>query len=95
MNTSQNKPKILMIAPLPPPVHGSAMMTQYIKDSGIINNAVEMDWVNLSTSRSLDEIGRKSIKKFFRFATSYLLTFWKLLIHRYDTCYLAITCHGM
>ncbi len=51
-----------MIAPLPPPVHGSAMMTQYIKDSGIINNAVEMDWVNLSTSRSLDEIGRKSIK---------------------------------
>jgi|InofroStandDraft_1065614.scaffolds.fasta_scaffold01018_40 glycosyltransferase involved in cell wall biosynthesis len=84
-----------MIAPLPPPVHGSAMMTQYIKDSGIINNAVEMDWVNLSTSRSLDEIGRKSIKKFFRFATSYLLTFWKLLIHRYDTCYLAITCHGI
>ena len=25
---------------------------------------------------------------------SYLLTFWKLLIHRYSLCYLAITCHG-
>ncbi len=83
-----------MIAPLPPPVHGSAMMTQYIKDSKIINDAVNLDWVNLSTSRRMDEIGKKSPAKIWRFISSYFKTFWKLCTHRYDSCYLAITCHG-
>lgn len=87
-------PRILMIAPLPPPVHGSAMMTQYIRDSKLINDSVKMDWVNLSTSRKMDEIGKRTPKKILRFASSYLKTFWKLLIHRYDACYIALTCHG-
>lgn len=83
-----------MIAPLPPPVHGSSMMTQYIKDSKRINEAFELDWVNLSTSRAMTEIGKKSIKKIFRFINSYVKTFHKLLIRKYSFCYLAITCHG-
>lgn len=83
-----------MLAPLPPPVHGSAMMTQYIKESNLINDAFDLDWVNLSTSRSMTEIGKKSPKKIFRFLNSYLKTFFKLCTQRYDLCYLAITCHG-
>lgn len=86
--------KLLMIAPLPPPVHGSAMMTQYIKDSKIINRDVQLDWVNLSTSRSMAEIGKRNPIKILRFLRSYFDTFRKLLFHRYDACYLAITCHG-
>lgn len=83
-----------MIAPLPPPVHGSAMMTQYIKDSAIINENVDMDWINLSTSRSMDEIGKQNPNKIVRFILSYIKTLWKLSTRRYDKCYLAITCHG-
>ena len=86
---------ILFIVPLPPPVHGSAMMCQYIKDSHLINDTFQCDYVNLSTSRRMDEIGKRSIKKLFRFIGSYLAVLKKLFIHHYDACYLAITCYGI
>ena len=89
------KTRILFITPLPPPVHGSAMVSQYIKDCKELQDEFQCDFVNLSTSRTIDEIGQNSIKKYWRFIMSYMLTFWKLLIHRYAFCYLAITCHGL
>ena len=90
-----NKPRILFVAPLPPPVHGSAMVSQYIKDSKLLNEQFDCDFVNLSTSRRMDEIGKGGVKKLLRFAGAYLAVLWKLMTHRYDLCYLAITCHGM
>lgn len=89
-----NKPRILFITPLPPPVHGSAMVSQYIKDCKELQAEYICDFVNLSTSRSMDEIGKKSLMKYIRFISAYILTLWKLITHRYALCYLAITCHG-
>ena len=89
------KSRILFIAPLPPPVHGSAMVSQYIKDSKLVNELHDCDFVNLSTSRRMDEIGKGGIRKLLRFIGAYFAVFFKLLTHRYDLCYLAITCHGM
>lgn len=86
--------KILFVSPLPPPVHGSAMVSQYLKKSKIIHDEFDCDFVNLSTSRRMDEIGKRNLRKIFRFLESYLLVFFKLLMHRYKLCYLAITCHG-
>ena len=71
------------------------MVSQYIKDSRVVNEAFDCDFVNLSTSRSMEEIGKGGIKKLFRFLASYLIVLWKLITHRYSLCYLAITCHGM
>ena len=90
-----SKPRILFITPLPPPVHGSAMVSQYIKNSKELQDEFQCDFVNLSTSRNIDEIGKKSIMKYLRFIAIYFITFWKLLTHRYALCYLAITCHGL
>lgn len=89
------KPRILFITPLPPPIHGSAMVSQYIRNSRKIQASFSCDFVNLSTSRRMDEIGKKSVKKLFRFINAYITIFLKLLFHRYDLCYLAITCHGI
>ena len=89
------KPHILFITPLPPPVHGSAMVSQYIKDCKELQAEYICDFVNLSTSRSMDEIGKRSLMKYVRFISAYILTLWKLLTHRYALCYLAITCRGM
>ena len=91
--------RILFITPLPPPVHGSSMVSQYIKDSSLINKQFECHYVNLSTSRRMEEIGKHSyllyFKKAFRFIASFGLLFKNLLCNRYDLCYLAITCHGV
>lgn len=89
-----NKPKILFIVPLPPPVHGSAMVSQQIKDSKLISDSFLCDWVNLSTSRSMDEIGQRNPVKIWRFLFALFITFWKLLTHRYALCYIAIACRG-
>lgn len=89
------KPHILFITPLPPPVHGSAMVSQYIKDCELIQGEFACDFVNLSTSRRMDEIGKGGVKKLLRFVGSFFVLFYKLLVHRYDLCYLAITCHGV
>ena len=94
IQVGMNKQRILFITPLPPPVHGSSMVSQYIKDCKELQGEFTCDFVNLSTSRSMKEIGRNSIKKYWRFIMSYILTLWKLLTHRYALCYLAITCHG-
>lgn len=95
----KRKSRILMVCTLPPPVHGSAMVSQYIKDSELINCEYEMDFVNLSTSRQMSEIGKSSpillLKKLWRFLRSYFRCFWLLLTHRYALCYCAITCHGV
>ena len=87
--------KILFIAPLPPPVHGSSMVSKYIKESALIQECFDCDFVNLSTSRTMDEIGKGGLKKIFRFLGSLCSLLGKLLTHRYDLCYIAITCHGM
>ena len=89
------KKKILLILTLPPPVHGSAVMSQYIKESKLINDSFDCDYINLSTSRKMDEIGVANPIKIWRFLTVLILLMWKLAIKRYDLCYLAITCHGI
>lgn len=92
---SEAKPKILFIAPLPPPVHGSAMVSRQIKESKAIGDTYRCDFVNLSTSRRMDEIGKATPAKLWRFASSYFKVLGKLMTRRYDLCYIAITCHGI
>ena len=94
----KRKKRVLFIATFPPPVHGSAMVSEQIKNSKVINEAFDGDYVNLGTSRKMDEIGKGGIllnlKKLFRFACAFFRTLYLLLTHRYDLCYCAITCHG-
>lgn len=87
--------RILFIVPLPPPVHGSSMMCEYIRKSKVINGSIKCSFINLSVSRKIDEIGKKTPIKIIRFCISYLKTLRELFIHNYDSCYIAITCHGL
>jgi len=60
--------KILFILHLPPPVHGSAMMGKYIHDSRLINETFDCRYINLTTARSLEDIGKGGIGKLWKFA---------------------------
>lgn len=89
------KNRVLFITPLPPPVHGSTIVSEFIKNSKLINEELDCHYVNLSTSRSVGEIGKLHIAKLFRFFMSYLVVLWNLLTHHYDLVYLAISVGGI
>lgn len=65
------KPKILFIMHMPPPVHGAAMVGQYIHDSELIKEKFDCHYINLTTAKNLQDIGKVGMRK--------LLDFFKLL----------------
>ena len=61
MNSSRKK--ILFVLHTPPPVHGAAMVGKTIQDSQAINETFECQFINLSTSATVESVGRFSLKK--------------------------------
>lgn len=61
------KQKILFIMHMPPPVHGAAMVGQYIHDSKLINEKFEGHYINLTTAKNLQDIGKVGMRKLFDF----------------------------
>ena len=88
------KSRILFLLHYPPPVHGAAMVGKYIRESEKINEAFSGKYINLGTSRRIEEIGKGGPKKWFR----YLVLIWKtgLGILRYhpSLVYLTLTSSG-
>ena len=86
-----SKSKILFILHYPPPIHGSSIVGKQIMDCELINNTFNCEYVNLTTSHNVDQIGKKGLIKYIRALNIYLVVLFKLIIQRYDMCYLAIT----
>lgn len=64
------RPKILFCMHMPPPVHGAAMMGQYIHDSKLINESFECKYINIAMASNIDDIGRGGWRKAVRFAST-------------------------
>ena len=86
--------RILFLLHLPPPVHGSSVMGLSIKESTIINNNFECNYINLLASKNVAESGSININKILTFIT----TWFKLLISitrkRPKLCYFALSTTG-
>ena len=87
--------KILFILHSPPPVHGSSLVGKYIKDSDIINKSFDTSYINLGTSKSIDEIGRSPQKKTLVYISILWQTFKFIIKHKPNLCYIAITVKGI
>ena len=90
----RKRKRILVIAGFPPPIHGSAIVNQYIRNSQLIKGGFDCDYVNLSTSRGLGEIGKQTPQKVLRLAKALIKELCLLFTRKYNLCYLSITCHG-
>lgn len=88
------KKKVLFILHLPPPVHGSSMVGKYIMDSSIINAGINSEFINLGTSKSLDEIGKNPFQKIGLYVKIVLQTFKQLMVFKPDLVYIALTAKG-
>lgn len=88
------KPRILFILHLPPPVHGAAMMGQYIHDSEVINGRFDCHYINLTTAKSLQDIGKGGVKKLWRFFCLLLRIVKGLVRVKPQSVYVTPNSHG-
>jgi len=84
-------PKALFILHLPPPVHGSSIVGKMIYDSQLINNSFDCNYINLLVSRTLNETGKSSTLKIFRFMLIWVKFLFKITIKKPELTYLALT----
>ena len=87
--------KVLFILHYPPPVHGAAMVGQFIRESERINSAFSCRYINLSTSSRVDEIGKGGIKKWMRFFSILWHTIRSLISYRPQLVYFTLTASGV
>lgn len=86
--------RILFLLHLPPPVHGSSIVGQLIKESAIINDSFKTRYINLLISRSVDETGKTKLLKLFRFIGSWFKLLLELITKKPNLCYFALTTTG-
>ena len=83
--------KILFVLHLPPPIHGSAAVGLQIKESKIINDSFECEYINLGTSVSIDEIGKRKFVKLFRYLCILFKVLKSIIFHRPYLCYFSLS----
>ena len=87
--------KILFVLPLPPPVHGSSVVGQFIKDSNLINRSFDTKFINLNTSKSIHEIGKNPLIKINRYLKILYKLILNLICFKPEIVYLSINAKGI
>lgn len=85
------KKKILFVLHIPPPVHGSSIVGEQIKNSKKINQSFDCEFLNLSTSNSLNKIGSISFYKAYLYFKIFSMVAFKSIKNNYDLVYIAPT----
>lgn len=61
---SSKKPSVLFIMHMPPPIHGASVVGQYIRDSKLINDSFDCHYINITTAKNLEDIGKADMRKY-------------------------------
>lgn len=88
------KPGLLFLLHIPPPVHGSSMVGQWIKNSTTVSTHFQCSYINLLASRSTTETGKIGIRKIIEFAGTIIRLLFSIIGNRPQLCYLALTTTG-
>jgi glycosyltransferase involved in cell wall biosynthesis len=95
MELTRLKEKVLFLLHFPPPIHGSAVVGKFIKDSLVINELKDTHYINLSTSSSIDEIGKKPLKKIFVYFKILVGVLSQVIKNKFEVIYIAPTVRGI
>jgi len=90
---NNNKPKILAIMQIPPPIHGQSMMNKFIYDSKKINNEFYIKTIPLHFTK-LDNIGSFSLLKIFFMFKYFLIILLQLTVFKPNAVYFTLSPIG-
>ena len=90
-----NKQRILFVLHLPPPVHGAAMMGKYIHDSRVINEAFECKYINLTSAKTLQDIGKGGVMKYIKYLMLLCKVILEVITFRPQLVYVTPTACGV
>lgn len=79
---------------MPPPVHGAAMVGQWIHDSKIINEEFDTFYINPSVSNKVSDVGRVSLFKIWLFIKLLIRIIRAIIEFKPDLCYYTPTSDG-
>lgn len=85
------KPRILFVMHMPPPIHGAAVMGAQIRQSRVIQTAFDCRFLNLSTSASLEDIGKGRFRKLFSILRILMREWMELVSWNPDLVYVTPT----
>lgn len=89
------KKRILFVLHYPPPIHGSSVVGLQIKESKIINDYYDCSYVNLSTSKTIDEIGNIGFRKIVIYFKILYQAVTNYISFKPHLTYMAITAKGV
>ncbi|MDR0606119.1 MAG: glycosyltransferase [Bacteroidales bacterium] len=92
---TKQRPKVLCIIQLPPPVHGVCIMNMYVQNSRLLNENFCMDTLALHYVKSGDDLGVISIRKLWLIIKYNVILLLKLLKNNYDLVYFTIVPCGI
>lgn len=84
----------MFILHLPPPHHGASLVGNLIKTSTQINGTFITHYINLSTSVSIEDIGRTSVRKVINYLALLLRVINGVLVFKPDVCYITPSAKG-
>ncbi|MEI2710160.1 MAG: glycosyltransferase family 4 protein [Chitinophagaceae bacterium] len=91
----QNKPKILFLVQLPPPIHGAAIINKYLQDSTAISNYFDTKFLNIATANEIKDIGSFSIKKIIKTVLLYFRVLKLILQENFEVVYITLSPVGL
>ena len=59
----RNKPSVLFVMHMPPPIHGASVMGQFIRESELINGSFDCRFIDITTAKNLEDIGKADLRK--------------------------------
>ncbi|MFT6916066.1 MAG: glycosyltransferase involved in cell wall biosynthesis [Motiliproteus sp.] len=89
-----NRPRVLFLFQLPPPVHGASMVNLSIKDSEYISSRVDARYVNISPAREMSDLGKLTISKFFSTIYIFIKCIFYYLKLKPSLVYMTLSPHG-
>ena len=93
--TIMNKPKLLLILHLSPPIHGASKVGELIMTSKNLNMEFECKFINIKSSNTIKDIGKVNLKKIYLVMELFFRILFAVIVFRPNKIYFTASIKGV